>query len=266
MPFLEKKATAGTAADRINAFRPFFEGRKILVVEDNQVNQEIAVEVLKAVGAFPKTASDGCEALAAVAAESFDAVLMDIQMPNMDGYEATRKIREHPHLKSLPIIAMTASALLSDERKCLEAGMNAFIPKPIRQKTLFETLRGQLPPMEDASSAPLLKAAVSRQVHGGMPRQMYRGFETDPALRCFDNKAVPDPQVLAPVVTELIRNLAAADPVRIGACLEALKNLADGPVMAKLETQIDNYDYAEAVDTLTVMAETMKLHISGADP
>lgn len=72
--------------------------------------------------------------------------------------------------------------------------------------------------------------------------------------------------MLAPAVTDLVKALAAADPVRIEASMEVLKNLANSPVMDKLETQISNYDYAEAIDTLTMMAKTMKFDISGADP
>lgn len=116
-------------------------GLKVLVVEDNRVNQEITAEVLKSAGIDPCIAVDGIEAVKAVFNEHFDAVLMDIQMPNMDGYEATKKIRENKKFQSLPIIAMTASILASDEHKCLKAGMNGFVPKPIRQDKLFETLR-----------------------------------------------------------------------------------------------------------------------------
>jgi PAS domain S-box-containing protein len=262
-PVLKKKIPAGTAADRLNAYRPAFQDRKILIVEDNLVNQEIAVEVLKAVGAVPKTASDGRQALAAVTTESFDAVLMDIQMPNMDGYEATRKIREYPHLKSLPIIAMTASALLSDEQKCLAAGMNAFIPKPIRQKTLFEILGNQLRPADDSSSFLSPDRASGHTDASGITDERDWGVETRTALENFNSDSKPAPEVLAPVVADLARSLEEADPVRIEACMEALKNLATGPVVDKLETQISNYDYTDAVDTLTVMADAMKFDISG---
>ncbi len=115
-------------------------GANILVVEDNRVNQEIIVEILKSVGIIARVAEDGKKAVDAVLKESFDAVLMDIQMPNMDGYEATRKIREIKKFQSLPIIAMTASVLMSDEKKCKEAGMNGFVPKPVRQDKLFTIL------------------------------------------------------------------------------------------------------------------------------
>jgi PAS domain S-box-containing protein len=138
-PVLKDK-TRSDAIVRRDRYKALLEGLKILVVEDNRVNQEIAGEILKSVGIDAHIAEDGLEALDILSKETFDAVLMDIQMPNMDGYEATRKIREMPQFKSLPIIAMTASVLLSDERHCLEAGMNGFVPKPIRQEKLFEAL------------------------------------------------------------------------------------------------------------------------------
>jgi len=137
---IQKDKARINAIVRRDRYKALLEGLKILVVEDNRVNQEIAVDILKSVGIDAQIASDGFEALDILSKEPFDAVLMDIQMPNMDGYEATRKIREMPQFKSLPIIAMTASVLMSDERYCLEAGMNGFVPKPIRQEKLFEAL------------------------------------------------------------------------------------------------------------------------------
>jgi len=121
-------------------YKKLLGGLTILVVEDNRVNQEIAVEILKTIDITARIACDGEEAVKAVAKETFDAVLMDIQMPNMDGYEATRRIRRIKDFQSLPIIAMTASVALQDENRCIEAGMNGFVPKPIRQEKLFSTL------------------------------------------------------------------------------------------------------------------------------
>jgi two-component system, sensor histidine kinase and response regulator len=126
--------------ETLEGYRKALEGLKILVVEDNPINQEVTVEILKTVGVIPRLAKDGEEAIEAVMAEPYDAVLMDIQMPKMDGYEATRKIRENNQFQTLPIIAMTASALASDEKKCLDAGMNAYVTKPVQLKKLFQTL------------------------------------------------------------------------------------------------------------------------------
>ncbi|MBT0664106.1 response regulator [Geobacter pelophilus] len=118
------------------------EGMRVLVVEDHAVNRLFAKEVLKNVGVITEIAVDGKEAVAAVnqADPQFDAVLMDIQMPVMDGYEATRMIRETHGLESLPIIAMTAHALVEEKERCLKAGMNGHIAKPIDVMELYATL------------------------------------------------------------------------------------------------------------------------------
>jgi two-component system sensor histidine kinase/response regulator len=115
-------------------------GFKILLAEDNLTNQQVATAILKKADIAVTLAQNGEEAVKAVKREEFDAVLMDIQMPKMDGYEATRKIRELPGKGDLPIIAMTAHAMKGDEEKCLEAGMNAYVSKPVNQERLFSTL------------------------------------------------------------------------------------------------------------------------------
>jgi signal transduction histidine kinase/CheY-like chemotaxis protein len=120
-------------------------GARLLLVEDNPINQQVAVELLKSAELIIDIANNGKEALEAVARTSYDAVLMDVQMPVMDGYEATRRIRENPQRKSLPIIAMTAHAMISEKQKCLDAGMNDHIPKPIDPKTVFDTLSKWIP-------------------------------------------------------------------------------------------------------------------------
>ncbi len=136
----EKIAPRSDFAARHQTFKRLLSGLKILVAEDNQVNQELAVEILSSVGITAKIAAHGAEAVKMVSTEKFDAVLMDIHMPGMNGYEATGKIRSHPDNKALPIIAMTASALAEDQARCEKAGMNGFVPKPVRQETLFTAL------------------------------------------------------------------------------------------------------------------------------
>jgi CheY-like chemotaxis protein len=117
-------------------------GMRILVAEDNQLNQFIAKELLVDEGAIVEIATDGYDAVEAVrnAKPPFDAVLMDIQMPGLDGYEATRAIRETLGLRDLPIIAMTASAMAADQEACLAAGMNDHIGKPIPVDYLISIL------------------------------------------------------------------------------------------------------------------------------
>ena len=115
-------------------------GAHLLLVEDNATNRELAVELLESAGFLVSVAVDGREAVDQVAAQSFDGVLMDVQMPVMDGYEATREIRADPNSANLPIIAMTANAMAGDKEKCLDAGMNAHVSKPIDIAELYDTL------------------------------------------------------------------------------------------------------------------------------
>ena len=111
----------------------------VLVVEDNLINQEVVCEQLRRIGMRSKVANNGSQAVSMVKEEHFDAVLMDIQMPIMDGYEAAKRIRvTHPHL---PIIALTAAAMIEDRHKAIKVGMNAHLSKPIHAKELKETLR-----------------------------------------------------------------------------------------------------------------------------
>ena len=117
-------------------------GLRLLVVEDNAMNQQVACELLTGAGAQVRLAGNGRVGVdMAVSAEPpFDAVLMDVQMPEMDGYTATAEIRRHPRLAMLPIIAMTANAMASDKEACLAAGMNDHIGKPIDLDTLISTI------------------------------------------------------------------------------------------------------------------------------
>ena len=115
---------------------------RILLAEDNPVNQRIAVELLKKRGHSTVVAADGLLALEALASQPFDVVLMDVQMPGMDGYQATAAIREREAGTSThtPIIAMTAHAMSGDAERCLAAGMDGYVPKPIRPADLYEAL------------------------------------------------------------------------------------------------------------------------------
>jgi PAS domain S-box-containing protein len=127
-----------------------FIGERLLLVEDNQVNQEVAREILASSGFMVDICENGAEALAAVQSNNYSAVLMDVHMPVMDGYEATRNIRAlGGHYIELPIIAMTANALPDDIEKSLAAGMDAHISKPINPDEMFGTLLRWIKPEND---------------------------------------------------------------------------------------------------------------------
>ena len=115
-------------------------GAKVLLVEDNEINQEVASELLEQAGLVVTIASNGQEGVEKVNQSEFDCILMDIQMPVMDGYEATRAIRQDKRFASLPIIAMTANAMQGDCEKCIDAGMNDHVAKPVNPNDLFSTI------------------------------------------------------------------------------------------------------------------------------
>ncbi|HOO44587.1 MAG TPA: PAS domain S-box protein [Deltaproteobacteria bacterium] len=115
-------------------------GASVLLVEDNTINQQVAQEILQHAGIRVDIAENGKEALDMIDDKLYDAVLMDVQMPVMDGYEATLLIRENPKYRDLPIIAMTAHAMKGDREKSLASGMNDHVTKPIEIEQLYETL------------------------------------------------------------------------------------------------------------------------------
>lgn len=141
---------------RASIYRKPMKGLQMLVAEDNPTNQQVAQAILEGAGIRVTMVNNGEEAVAAVGERPFDAVLMDIQMPRMNGYEATRRIRALPQGASIPVVAMTAHAMKGDEERCLEAGMDGYISKPVNQDRLFHTLwrllrsRNRLPELADA--------------------------------------------------------------------------------------------------------------------
>jgi CheY-like chemotaxis protein len=129
-------------------------GARLLLVEDNELNQELASELLASVGIRLRLATHGQEALDILGEDGdFDGVLMDCQMPVMDGYTATRHIRQQPRFSTLPVIAMTANAMDGDRERALECGMNDHISKPLNVETMFATMAKWIKPR--AAQTPL---------------------------------------------------------------------------------------------------------------
>jgi two-component system sensor histidine kinase/response regulator len=132
-----------------------FNGARVLLAEDNLINQEVAVELLHAAGMVVDVANDGAAAVDRAASGRYDLVLMDVQMPMLDGLEATRRIRALPGHAATPIIAMTANAFGDDRATCLAAGMNDHIGKPVDPDQLYDALArwleppGEVPPQTD---------------------------------------------------------------------------------------------------------------------
>ena len=153
------KSTGGDQAPRLR-------GARILLAEDNEINQQIATELLEGSGAKVKVANNGREAVEILSAgpqpPPFDIVLMDLQMPEMDGYQATARIRADSRLAMLPIVAMTAHATLEERQRCLDAGMNDHVGKPIDPDNLFETVGRFYKPENEVGPVLDMKDGLSR--------------------------------------------------------------------------------------------------------
>jgi CheY-like chemotaxis protein len=156
----------------------------ILIVEDNLVNQKVIKGLLQRKGYRMETAGDGSQALAMLEHHSFDAILMDVQMPVMDGLEATRRIRALERWRGIPIVAMTAHAMSGDRERCLAAGMNAYLPKPVNSAELFRVLESYLGEERAARAAPAPIAKESSPI--------------DPSLH--DAVCPSDPELVGDVV------------------------------------------------------------------
>ncbi len=172
---------AAEAAEAIQAEEQpdLLAGVRILLAEDNEINQQIAVELLEGVGARVQVAGNGRVAVEALLAAptGYDVVLMDLQMPEMDGYQATAQIREDARFTELPILAMTAHATIEERQQCLAAGMNDHIAKPIDPGLLFDTVarhcvprRGDVAIERDRPAEGGVYGATGRPGSGRVPR------------------------------------------------------------------------------------------------
>lgn len=137
---------------------PRLPGRRILLVEDSLLNQQVVSEMLADAGLTVEMAENGARAVDMASQNDYDAILMDIQMPVMDGITATRLLRAAPKTRDLPIIALTANVMEDDRQRCLKVGMTDFIAKPIDPATLFRILRAHLPPLGAPAEPDLLPA------------------------------------------------------------------------------------------------------------
>ncbi|MDY6912956.1 MAG: response regulator [Planctomycetota bacterium] len=158
---------------------------RILLAEDNPVNQRLAVEMLKRWGHETQVACDGHKALAALDKQSFDLVLMDVQMPEMDGFEATATIRQSEQASGdhIPIIAMTAHAMKEDRQRCLQAGMDDYVEKPVRPKALFDAIEK----LAANSGRPAAKSAgTTKKKKAAKPAKSYSRKSKTPPTEAVD--------------------------------------------------------------------------------
>jgi len=198
--------------EELQSNRAVLDGARVLLVEDNPFNQELARDLLGRAQIVVRVANNGREAIDMLAHERFDAVLMDCQMPVMDGYAATRELRGDPKWRDLPIIAMTANAMVGDREKVLAAGMNDHIAKPINVSEMFATLARWVRPDVAAAAGggfPGIESAAALAGVMGDERLyrhllgMFRDREADFAARFRAARAAHD----MPTATRLAHDL-----------------------------------------------------------
>lgn len=198
---------------------PRLDGVRVLLAEDNAINRDLAVELLQDMGCEVTTVENGRAAVDAVRDGHVDAVLMDIQMPEMDGLTATRKLREDPRLQELPVIAMTAHAMAGDREKSLDAGMNDHVTKPIEPGALARVLAGWVRPGAGAAgpslaSAPEGTAAPAPAHETELPDEL-PPFDLPAALARCNGKA------------SLLRRMIGSLEERYGEVVAELRGLLD---------------------------------------
>ena len=231
-------------------------GADILLVEDNEINQQVAKEILEGAGLIVTLATNGQEAVDAVKGNDYDAVLMDVQMPVMDGYTATREIRNlKSEIRNIPIIAMTAHAMAGDEDKSLDAGMNGHVTKPIDPGQLFSTLQKWIKPGEKTARIGPSKADVGpTELDAVVPAdedlpETLSGFDLEDGLRRLQGNKKLYRKLLSSfaadysvVANDMRQALDAEDFDRAHSLVHNLKGLAGNLSATKLQAAAVNLE------------------------
>jgi len=262
-------------------------GARVLVAEDNLINQEVARSILKNVGIEVDIANNGQEAVEAVFRNSYDAVLMDVQMPVMDGFQAVEMIHSDPSHQDLPIIAMTAHAMQGDREKCLAVGMDDYLSKPIQSDLLFSILMKWIHPKRQGHIQPavaehhtaafqetelpdnlpgldtvagLKRLAGNRRLYGNLILQFAREYAKTPrdireALQRDDHQSI---RQRAHAIHGVAANLSA---VTLQAAARELEAAADKEASENITSAVDRFERAwhevmESATRLVPMRET----------
>jgi two-component system sensor histidine kinase/response regulator len=252
-------------------------GTKILLVEDKTINQQIVRDLLENHGLRVSVAENGKQALTCLHRENFDLVLMDIQMPEMDGYQTTRAIRRERRFDSLPVVAMTAHAMAGDREKCFQVGMNDYISKPIIPERLIAVIKGWIQAKDGRETIAGPSGKHDAQLElltKGLP-----GFEVAEALRRVGGNTVLFKELLADFRRNIAEALPALRPLILGnkteealRCLHALKGISGNLGARSLNRIFQKTEHAVAASQgkkfgqlIQQMEETIKRELSAID-
>jgi len=251
-------------------------GARVLLVEDNEINQQVAMEILQGARLNVTIANNGQEGVEAARENQYDAILMDIQMPVMDGYTATREIRKDERFKELPIIAMTAHAMSGDEDKSLEAGMNGHVAKPIDPDQLFATLQKWIKPSKRRVQVQQLEVPVEQSepdktvpAEEELPEYL-PGFDlTDGLKRLQGNKTLYRKLLLSfatdynEVANQIRQALDEKDFERSHSLVHNLKGLAGNLAATDLQAAAVNLEkLVKGIDKKASSPEQLNLRLS----
>ncbi|ABZ75295.1 multi-sensor hybrid histidine kinase [Shewanella halifaxensis HAW-EB4] len=242
------------------------QGKRVLLVEDNDMNQEVATEFLEQVGVVLSIAENGQVALEKLATQSFDLVLMDCQMPVMDGYQATRELRKMPGLEKLPVIAMTANAMAGDKEMCLRVGMNDHIAKPIEVARLYSTLLQYLGDSQQAITLTNLDGKESENVPFW---PQHEALDIDKGLQLVQNSVRLYRRILerfhsgksniAEEIESALSQGKTADAIRYAHTLKGVSGNLCSPLLvdlaSQLEAKLQDSPKADVTDELSQIAE-----------
>jgi CheY-like chemotaxis protein/HPt (histidine-containing phosphotransfer) domain-containing protein len=241
--------------DKAEAFEQI-RGAQILLAEDNEINQQVAREILEGAGLIVSVAADGRQAVRMIKEKPYDVILMDIQMPVMDGYAATREIRNlKSEIRNVPIIAMTAHAMAGDAEKSLHAGMNGHVTKPIDPDQLFNELQKWIRPANERAtaapadaSAPETSAVESRPERQDLPETL-PGFDLAEGLnRLQGNRTLYRKLLLdfghtyTDVAAEIKSALAAGDLKQAHGLVHNIKGLAGNLAATELQAAAAEFE------------------------
>jgi two-component system, sensor histidine kinase and response regulator len=248
-------------------------GCHVLLVEDNDFNCDVATEMLKDLGVLCTVAANGREAVDLVTARSFDLVLMDIQMPVMDGLTATKLIRADPRFRDLPIVAMTAHALRGDREKSLDAGLSDHITKPISCDQLTESLLKWIPVSTVRESDQQARAPMLFEARGGIPDQL-PPFDIQAALARINGKPKLLRKLLvtfhdryANAISELKRDLSenrAEEAQRLVHSLKSLAATLEAGELAEAALAVENTLRAGQTEGLARLIDVLEKKLAPA--